>query len=409
MLAAGATSHVSAGASTFSNPLNLDYRFQLSLPSRREAADPTLIVYEKTYYLFASKSGGYWWSADLLDWTLIEPTGLPLEDYAPTVMVWKEQLWFTAYDSRAVFTTDDPKRGVWRVAATMNAYGDPCLFYDDADDSVYMAHGCSATVPTHVVKLDSSNSTHWGELSATVVGAYGNYSAHGWEERGDDNSGDPLEPGQLRPSVEGSWMTKHDGVYYLQYAAPGTQYKSYGDGVFTAHHPLGPYTRMASSPVSHKPTGFSAGAGHGSTFRDLNGRWWHIASSTISVRHKFERRLSLLPVTFGHAATSGGAATMTADAILGDYPTTLDGRRPWQLLSCMADAAASSTLDLDHAPSRASDENIRTWCREARSNRRVEDACPSLHYSPCASHERAVLPFFFMAGGVRHLALPASG
>ena len=153
----------------------------------------------------------------------------------------------------------------------MNAYGDPCLFLDD-DDSVYMAHGCSATSPTYVVKLDpASNATHWGESSETVTGATGNFSAHGWEERGDDNRGDPKEPGQLRPSVEGSWLTKHEGVDYLQYAAPGTQYTSYGDGVFTARHPLGPYTRMVASSFSHKPTGFSAGAGHGSTFRDLPG------------------------------------------------------------------------------------------------------------------------------------------
>ena len=201
---------------TFANPLDLDYRFQLSLPSRREAADPTMVVFENAYFLFASKSGGYWRSTDLLAWKLIEPTGLPLEDYAPTVMVWRDKLWFTAYQSRAVFTTDDPIGGEWRKAASLNGYGDPCLFLDDDGESVYMAHGCLLDGPTSVVKLDTtSNAKHWVEASATADGAVGNYTVHGWEERGDDNRGDPLEPGQLDPSVEGSWLTKHGGVYCI--------------------------------------------------------------------------------------------------------------------------------------------------------------------------------------------------
>ena len=42
---------------TMCNPLNLGYRFRLEAPSRREAADPTMVVFERTYFLFASKSG----------------------------------------------------------------------------------------------------------------------------------------------------------------------------------------------------------------------------------------------------------------------------------------------------------------------------------------------------------------
>ena len=38
----------------------------LDTPSRREAADPTMVVYKGEYYLFASKSGGYFHSTDLI-------------------------------------------------------------------------------------------------------------------------------------------------------------------------------------------------------------------------------------------------------------------------------------------------------------------------------------------------------
>jgi len=43
---------------TFANPLNIDYRFMIDQPSRREAADPVMLVFGGDYYLFASKSGG---------------------------------------------------------------------------------------------------------------------------------------------------------------------------------------------------------------------------------------------------------------------------------------------------------------------------------------------------------------
>jgi hypothetical protein len=42
---------------TFCNPLDLDYRFQLDNPVRREAADPAIVFFKGQYWLFASKSG----------------------------------------------------------------------------------------------------------------------------------------------------------------------------------------------------------------------------------------------------------------------------------------------------------------------------------------------------------------
>src|SRR5579862_8542681 len=93
---------------TFCNPLNLPYRFQLEAPSRRESADPTLVRFKGEYWLFASKSGGYWHSPDLVQWQLVTPKGLPLEDYAPTVAILNERMLFTAFNTHGIFSTDDP-------------------------------------------------------------------------------------------------------------------------------------------------------------------------------------------------------------------------------------------------------------------------------------------------------------
>ena len=81
---------------TICNPLNLNYRFCLDKPSRREAADPTMVNFKNEYYLFASKSGGYWHSDDLINWDLITTEDLPIEDYAPTAVVMNDTLYFMA-------------------------------------------------------------------------------------------------------------------------------------------------------------------------------------------------------------------------------------------------------------------------------------------------------------------------
>ncbi len=55
---------------TFANPINIEYRFMTDLPSRREAADPVIVLFGDDYYLFASKSGGYWHSPDMFNWSV---------------------------------------------------------------------------------------------------------------------------------------------------------------------------------------------------------------------------------------------------------------------------------------------------------------------------------------------------
>ena len=66
---------------TVCNPVDLSYRFCLEKePARREAADPSVVLLEGEYYLFLSKSGGYFHSTDLINWDLITTDILPLEN-----------------------------------------------------------------------------------------------------------------------------------------------------------------------------------------------------------------------------------------------------------------------------------------------------------------------------------------
>lgn len=145
---------------TICNPLNLSYRFQLDKPSRREAADPAMVVFKGRYYLLASKSGGYWSSNDLINWTLITSQDLPFEDYAPAVVAIKDTLYFMATNwsknSKSVFKTADPSTGRWQVA--VDTFGkimsDPDLFLDD-DSRLYFYYGTSNQTPIYIVWISS--------------------------------------------------------------------------------------------------------------------------------------------------------------------------------------------------------------------------------------------------------------
>ncbi|BDI29683.1 endo-1,4-beta-xylanase [Capsulimonas corticalis] len=337
--------------------MDLPYRFQAEDPSRREAADPTMIVYQGEYWLFPSKSLGYWRSKDFVHWTFVTPAGLPIDNYAPTVMEIGGKMYWTV-GGAGIYESDDPGKGQWKLVSDTQNQGDPALFRDD-DGRVYLYSGCSDKDPIGGQELDPKNG--FKPLTARIPFFAGVTPKHGGEI--------PAEPTDTPPYkdsgawIEGSWMTKHDGKYYLQYSAPGTQYKSYNDGVYVGDHPLGPFTYAPYSPFSLKPTGFATGAGHSSTFQDLGGRYWHIATMTISIRHMFERRLGVFPAWF----TRDGQ--MVCDTYLGDYPQYAPGvvKDPskgnltgWMLLDYQKTATASSTLDA-HPIEAAFDEDMRTW------------------------------------------------
>ena len=350
---------------TICNPVNLNYRFCLDAPSRREAADPTMVNFKNEYYLFASKSGGYFHSTDLINWDLITSKDLPLEDYAPTVVVMKDTLYFMASKGAPVtiYKTANPKSGNWQIANSSFPIGmiDPDLFVDD-DGHLYFYYGCSNIDPLYAVELDSKTLNPIGK-AVEILNS--NKNKFGWERPGDYNNK------EVQPWIEGSWMTKHDGKYYLQYAGPGTEYKSYCDGVYVSDKPLGPFKLAANNPVSYKPEGFIAGAGHSSTFQDKYGNYWHVSTMTISQKHMFERRLGLFPTFFDK---DGEMSVYTG---FGDFPLKVPTKKisgpeelfsQWMLLSYNKPVEVSSELP-NHPKSFAANEDIRTFWSAQTGNK----------------------------------------
>jgi xylan 1,4-beta-xylosidase len=282
------------------------------------------------------------------------------------VVVINQTWYYTAFGARAMYSTADPYKGTWSKVASMGSYPDPGMLVDD-DGKVYMYSGCSSNGDIHAVELDPHT---WGELGSKVVAVSPDYAHRGFEVGGDNN-----ELLSHAPYVEGAWINKIDGRYYLQYAVPGTQYKSYADGLFVGSSPLGPFSFDPNSPMSSKPSGFAAGAGHSSTYSSVGAKssLYHIGTISISVRANFERRLGIYPAF-------QFANTLVVDSYLGDYPhelpSTLGGTSSeevdsiaarttkvpkWMLLTYNKSVAVSSTLNASYQPHYALDEDIRTW------------------------------------------------
>ena len=390
---------------TYCNPLDLSYRYQhmkegARCAGFREGADPTLVYFKGKYYLFVSMSAGFWYSDDLLHWNFHADPGLLIYDYAPDVRQVGEYLYFSASRKGRncpILRTSDPLTAPFTEVSAPFAFWDPDMFCDD-DGRVYFYWGCSNISPIWGVELYSETMTPIGEKKELI---FGREQELGYERPGNNGIVDkersvlyksmkpfyneatgklelPPQTSQMpglnaealtamfkaidKPYIEGAYMTKHNGTYYLQYACPGTQYNTYADGVYTAKSPLGPFTLQASNPFSAKPGGFMTGAGHGSTIADKYGNYWHASTMRISVNHDFERRVGLFPAGFDKDGV------LYCNQNFADYPHEIPAgpfdaasQQPkWMLLSYRKAVIASSTA-AGSDPVNAVDEDCRRW------------------------------------------------
>ncbi len=389
----------------FCNPVNINYRYQFNADPRRpkmqicrEAADPSMIYFEGKYYIFASMTLSVWVSEDMAHWESHRlPENLPLYDYAPDVRVIGEYVYFCASRRGEVcnhYRTKDILNGPYEEIPGSFDFWDPNLFCDD-DGRIYFYWGCSNATPIWGVELDPETLLALGDRKALI---FGDAWSKGYERVGEDHSRYPKSEAEIdraleeffrmqgpearqqvpeeyiplirgmlsdKPYIEGAWMDKHEGKYYLQYAFAGTQYNIYGDGVYVGDSPLGPFTLADNNPYSYKPGGFLPGAGHGSTMRDRHGNLWHTATMRISKNHDFERRVGIWPGGFDEDGE------LFCNQRYGDWPMAAeDGRMDpwkepqWYLLSYGKTAEASSCVE-GKEPGKATDENVQTWWQAA--------------------------------------------
>jgi hypothetical protein len=238
---------------------------------------------------------------------------------------------------------------------------DPALFKDD-DGQWYLYWGSSNVFPMYGAKIAFENGKLIYQSQARPMLSL-HPDLHGWERFGQDHCA-CWAAGKPSPSyMEGAWMTKQGGRYYLQYGAPGSEFNAYANGTYVSESPLGPFTYAPWNPVAYRPGGFAQGAGHGSTFQDRYGNWWNSGTSWIGYNWGMERRIVMYPTHFypdGQMAASsrfGDFPHYAATAKVEDPESLFTG---WMLLSYRKPATASTTMG-EFAADRVTDENPRTF------------------------------------------------
>lgn len=372
------------GGSTYCNPINIDYGYSpipnfSSWGRHRATADPVIVNYKNDYYLFSTNQWGYWWSSDMLHWNFVSKKFLRPwnkvydELCAPAVgIIGDTMLVFgsTYSSSFTIWMSTNPKANEWKPLVDSFDIGgwDPSFFTDD-DGKLYMYNGSSNKYPMYGVELNRKTMQPYGTRKEMYLLEPWRF---GWQRFGEH-----MDNTFLDPFIEGSHMTKYKNKYYLQYGAPGTEFSGYADGLLEGDDPLGGFEAQ-SDPLSIKVGGFVRGAGHGATFKDNFGQYWHVSTTVISVKNTFERRLGVWPTGFDKDDK------MFCNTTFGDYPHYIpsakidgskygdNGKSPyftgWMLLNYNKPVQVSSTMGGYHA-NNAVDELAKTYWSAATGNK----------------------------------------
>ena len=350
---------------TFANPLDVLVGHERGV----RGGEPVVLIYKDDYYLFVSHRRGYWYSPDFQNWTYVDAPNYPAG--VVSVVEFQGELIGCSMNNRNVYKAIDPKAGTWEKIGELSSdrYGDANLFADG--DRLYLYFGWSQIMPFQVVELDTKT---FKEKAEPIPLFFSDIKNHGFEVRKPEdviysifNGRRDYGPEEY-PWIEGPWMTKHNGKYYLQYAAIGLEFISYSHGVYVSDSPTGPFTYSEHNPLTFKTSGFEVGAGHGSTFHDKKGNLWTICM--IPAHYGENGRGSELAI-FPTAVDKDGV--MYSDTAYGDYPQYFpndrkvggaDNYTDWKLLSYKKRTEVSSTA-ANHPAVNALDEDFLTcWAAE---------------------------------------------
>ena len=387
----GADQAAGAQRRTYINPIDIDYRYNWEQANQdisyRTGADPVIVRHKGAYYLFQTLADGYWRSTNLVDWQFITPSRWPFEGIvAPAAISDGDRLilWPSMSFTRpgSILVSTAPETGkleilVRRMPSLPGAVDkppeqmkpnevppgpwDPGLLKDD-DGRWYLYWGSSNVFPLYGIEIEFRDGKliYKGEPT-TLFNLHPDQ--HGWERFGQDHNGLLANGQPTKPYMEGAWMTKFGGRYYLQYGAPGTEFNAYANGTYVSDKPLGPFVYADYNPIAYKPGGFVEGAGHGSTFQDEFGNWWNTGTPWIGYNWTFERRINMFPAKFE------ADGQLWSSSRFGDFPHWIPTGKVadpnslftgWMLLSYGKPATASSAMG-EFAPNLVTDEDPRTF------------------------------------------------
>jgi xylan 1,4-beta-xylosidase len=325
----------------------------LSIVDSRSVADPTVVRFHDKYYMFLS-GGMVWVSDDLVTWRH-ELAAMPSGQRSPTAPNFFEYNGsvYLSGNNTGFYKAPNPL-GPWTYLGDIkDTSGKTMRLFDqmtfvDTDGRVYLYYSGMHTNGIWGVELDRSDLTRF--LSAPVR-LFTFDPSHKWERYGDNNEGTHVS------WLEAPWMTRHKGKYYLQYSAPGTEWKTYSVGVYTSDRPLGTFSCAPRNPMLVHHNGLINGTGHHSIVEGPGGRLW--AFYTILFRNwsAFDRRIGMDPVDFD------SQGNMYVDGPSEEPRSVLAPTDSGQSIAVSINrytySASSAAPGRD--PQYAFDNNVRTW------------------------------------------------
>jgi xylan 1,4-beta-xylosidase len=317
----------------------------------RELADPSALWHEGKWYLYPSVDMA-WVSADEGRSWQHQPLNVRDLGYAPTIVHHRGRFLLMASHSD-IYAGPTPlgpftSLGKLVLPATpgMPGHIDPMLFSDEG--RLFYYWGCTPNSGIWGVELDPADPTRpISEPRELIpfrpdtyaferVGSFNQNPNTGW--------------------MEGAWMIKEHGRYYLTYSAGGTQYRTYTMGAYVGDSPLGPFRPQERNPIFRTTEGLVTGSAHGCIVRGPRDRWWVFYTVFAGAVHGFERRLGLDLVEFdANGELSIPPATSTPQPLPGDAAAA-----PWLPLNESEPNFGSSSAP--NAPGRlAADNSLTTW------------------------------------------------
>ena len=300
----------------YCNPLPLEASSRDGSPQGVSLGDVTVVREGDSYYLFAS-GGGAWVSKDFIDWKYqaVEVRG-GRPPVAPHVVKYNGAFYMSGNDAPLYKAANilgpyellgpwkNEKGEPWTITfngRTASGAFDVDMFVDD-DNKPYMYFPGRSTAGIYVAPLDPKDLTH---LAAAPKHLFGFDPSHVWERWGERNEYTGIA------WIEGPWMFKRNGTYYLEYSASGTQWLSYASGIYSSKSPMGPFTYSPKNPLLRKTTGIVTGPGHGSIVKGPGGNWW-VFYTIVTSNPPGGRRIGMDPIDFdenGNPFTRGPSET----------------------------------------------------------------------------------------------------
>jgi xylan 1,4-beta-xylosidase len=253
----------------------------------RETADPSVLYHGGKWHLYPS-CGMAWVSEDFVTFKhhRIEPYDA---GYAPTIAEHRGKIYLCAGCS-ALYCGAGPlgpfeSMGKFMTPSGETLYAADPMIFPDEDGSVYLYWGCGEP-GIFGARLDPAKPT---QLATKPELLFGYDPSHEWERTGD------LNEDASHSWIEGPWMFKHGKTYHLTYAAPGTEWKTYGMGCYVSDKPLGPFKYAKRNPILRDTEGLVHGPGHGCIVRGPKDTLWAFYTHLVRNQHNFERRVGMDP------------------------------------------------------------------------------------------------------------------